>query len=130
MKEISDLTEEESDWVAGHVATLERLDIALDPGALDAYLERARASAGDSTLVVNLVGAGIGQILADRLALRWVTVVDKHGTRLGLYGDAKKTLVFPIDAVERRWKGESGSLTQYLAETVAMIERLRAPQAG
>ena len=131
MKEITDLTEEEADWVAGHVATLERVDVDLDPTALDAYLEKARASgAHDATPVVTLLGAGVGQLLVDRLGLRWVTVVDKHGTRLGLYGDAKKTLVFPLDAVARRWDGGSVSLTRYLAETIAMIERLRAPKAG
>ncbi|WP_164743583.1 DUF3806 domain-containing protein [Microbacterium sulfonylureivorans] len=131
MKEITDLTEEEADWVAGHVATLERLDVALDPVALDAYLERARASAGaqDPTPLVNLVGAGVGQILAERLGLRWVTVVDKHGTRPALYGDAKKTVVFPLDAVARRWEGGSVGLAQYVAETGAMIVRLRAPKA-
>lgn len=131
MKEISDLTEEDADWLAGHVETLERLDIALDPVVLDAYLEKARTKAtSDPTPVITLVGAGIGQILSDRLGLRWVTVTDKRGTRIGLYGDAKKTYVFPFDAVARRWDGEAGSLAQYVAETVATIQRLRAPKAS
>lgn len=134
MKEITDLTEEEADWIAGHVATLDRLDIELDPAVLDAYLERAHQGAtgtsSEATPVVNLVGAGIGQILVDRLGLRWVAVSDKHGDRLGLYGDAKKTLVFPIDAVARRWDGKPGSLTRYVAETVATIQQLRAPKAS
>ncbi|MHC2998790.1 DUF3806 domain-containing protein [Microbacterium sp. HJ5] len=128
MKEITDLSEEDADWLAGHVATLERLDIDLDPVVLDAYLERARVSEG--TLVVNLVGAGLGQILVDRLDLRWVSVTDKRGTRIGLYGDAKKTLVFPFEAVARRRAGESGSLAKYVAETVATIQKLRAAKAG
>lgn len=131
MKEISDLAEEDADWLAGHVDTLGRLDIALDPVVLDAYLDRARAkAASDPTPVVTLVGAGIGQILSDRLGLRWVTVTDERGTRIGLYGDAKKTYVFPFEAVGRRWEGGTGSLARYVAETVATIQRLRAPQAG
>ena len=134
MKEITDLTDEEADWVAGHVATLDQLEVPLDAGALDDFLDRSRrahiARPHDATPVVNLVGAGIGQILVERLGLRWVNVTDKRGTRLGLYGDAKKTVVFPLDAVARRWDGGVVGLAQYVAETVAMIQQLRAAHAS
>lgn len=154
MKEITDLTDEEADWVNGHVATLEGLDVPLDAVALDEFLVRSRKGgarlsgtgmsgaepggavrgdarrATDAGPVVNLVGAAVGQLLVERLDLRWVNVTDKRGTRLGLYGDAKKTVVFPLDAVARRWDGGSTSLAQYVAETVATIQKLRADRAS
>lgn len=138
MKEITDLTDEEADWVNGHVATLEGLDVPLDAVALDEFLVRSRkggagvsgAGVSGAGPVVNLVGAAVGQLLVERLDLRWVNVTDKRGTRLGLYGDAKKTVVFPLDAVARRWDGGSTSLAQYVAETVATIQKLRADRAS
>ena len=64
------------------------------------------------------------------LGLRWVYVTDKRGTRLALYGDSKKTLAFPLDAVARRWAGEPGSLPQYVHATSAAITQLRAGIPG
>ncbi|HWI30773.1 MAG TPA: DUF3806 domain-containing protein [Microbacterium sp.] len=130
MKEITELTEDESDWVESLVTTLGTLGVAAEPAALDAFLDQSRETwtleSSDPTPVINLVGAGIGHYLATTLALRWVRVTDKRGQRLAVYGDSKKTLAFPLAAVARRWGGEPGSLTRYVEETIATITQLRA----
>lgn len=57
-------------------------------------------------------------------------VTDKRGQRLAGYGESKKTLAFPLDAVARRWAGEPGSLMQYAYATSALITQIRAGMAG
>ena len=134
MKEITELTGDDADWVESLVKTLDTLGVSTEPTDLDEYLEHARRTwtlAGSDPLpLINLVGAGIGHHLATHLGLRWVYVTDKRGPRLALYGDSKKTLAFPLDAVARRWAGEPGSLPQYVYATSAAITQLRAGMAG
>lgn len=134
MKEITELTEDDSDWVESLVKTLNTLGVAPEPAALDDFLEHARKTwtlAGSDPLpLINLVGAGVGHHLATELGLRWVHVTDGHGQRLALYGDAKKTLAFPLDAVARRWAGEPGSLTQYVSATTAAVTQIRTGLAS
>ncbi len=134
MKEITELTEDEADWVESLVKTLGTLGVSTEPAALDDFVEHARRTwtlAGSDPLpLINLVGAGVGHHLATHLGLRWVYVTDKRGTRLALYGDSKKTLAFPLDAVARRWAGETGSLPQYVHATSAAITQIRAGMAS
>ncbi len=134
MKEITELTDDDADWVESLVGTLGTLGVALEPAALDGFLEHMRPSwtlAGSDPLpLINLVGAGLGHHLATSLALRWVHVTDKRGQRLAVYGESKKTLAFPLDAVARRWAGEPGSLMQYAYATSAAITQIRAGMAG
>jgi len=134
MKEITELTGDDADWVESLVKTLDTLGASRDPTDLDDFLEHARRSwtlaGSDPMPLINLVGAGIGHHLATHLGLRWVYVTDKRGPRLALYGDSKKTLAFPLDAVARRWAGEPGSLPQYVYATSAAITQLRAGMAG
>ena len=130
MKEITELTEDDADRVDSLVTTLGTLGVATDPPALDAFLDHARATwtlaGSDPAPLVNLVGAGLGHHLATQLVLRWVSVIDRRGERLALCDDATKTLLFPFDAVARRWAGEPGTLTAYVHATAAALTRLRA----
>lgn len=134
MKEITGLTDDDADWVESLVGTLGTLGVALEPVALDGFLEHLRPSwtlaGSDPQPLINLVGAGLGHHLATSLALRWVYVTDKRGQRLAVYGESKKTLAFPLDAVARRWAGEPGSLMQYAYATSAAITQIRAGMAG
>lgn len=134
MKEITDLTEDDSDWLESLVKTLSTLGVSTEPLALDEFLEDARRTwtlgASDPVPLINLVGAGIGDHLATRFALRWVYVTDRRGQRLALYGESSKTLAFPMDAVARRWAGEQGSLVQYVYATSAAITQIRSGLAG
>ena len=134
MKEITELTEDDADWVESLVKTLSTLGVAIEPAALDEFLDHAHTTwtlaNSDPMPLINLVGAGIGHHLATKLELRWVYVTDKRGQRLALYGDSKKTLAFPIDAVTRRWAGEPGSLSQYVHATSAAITQIRAGMAS
>ena len=134
MKEITELTEDDSDWVGSLVETLRTLGVSTEPADLDEFLEHARRTwtlaGADPIPLVNLVGAGVGHHLATRLGLRWVYVTDKRGQRLALYGDSFKTLAFPLDAVARRWAGEPGSLPQYVHSTSAAITQIRTGMAS
>ena len=129
MKDITELTEDDLDWVESLVNTLRTLGVAPEPAALDEFLEQARTTgtlaSTDPTPLINLVGAGIGHHLATTLGLRWVHVTDKRGQRLAVYGDSKKTLAFPLDAVARRWRGEPGTLPGYVYATSAAITLIR-----
>jgi len=98
MKEITELSGDDADWVESLVRTLVTLGVSTEPTELDAFLEHARRTwtlaGSDPIPLINLVGAGIGHHLATQLGLRWVYVTDKRGPRLALYGDSKKTLAF------------------------------------
>lgn len=134
MAEITELTEDDADWVESLVATLGTLGVPLEPAALDEFLEQARPTwslaGADPQPLINLVGAGVGHHLATAFGLRWVHVTGRRGARLALYGDSQKTLAFPLDAVARRWAGEPGSLTQYVYATSAAITQIRAGMAS
>ena len=134
MKQITELTGDDADWVESLVKTLDTLGVSTEPTELDDFLEHARRTwtlaGSDPVPLINLVGAGIGHHLATQLGLRWVYVTDKRGSRLALYGDSQKTLAFPLDAVTRRWAGEPGSLPQYVYATSAAITQIRAGLAG
>jgi hypothetical protein len=131
VKTITELTDEETEWIESVADTLTRLGVAPDAAGLDGFLDSARTSHMAETVpVVTLVGVGIGRLLVETLGLRWVNVTNDRGTRLAVYGDSKKTLAFPIDAAARRWAGEPGSLVRYVAETTDAIVRLRAGRAA
>lgn len=134
MREIAELTDDDSDWIDSHVTTLRTLGVSTSPTALDEFLEDARRTWGlsgsDPLPLINLIGAGLGDHLARHLGLRWVQVSDRRGLRLGLYGESKKTLAFPVDAVGRRYAGEPGSLVQYAYATSAAITQIRSGLAG
>ena len=87
MKEITELTGDDADWVESLVKTLDTLGVSTEPAELDEYLEHARRTwtlaGSDPMPLINLVGAGIGHHLATQLGLRWVYVTDKRGPRLG-----------------------------------------------
>jgi Domain of unknown function (DUF3806) len=134
MKEISELTDDDSDWVESLVTTLSTLGVSTEPVSLDEFLEDSRRTwplrSSDPRPLINLIGAGVGDHLASRLALRWVSVTDRRRQRLALYGESSKTLAFPMDAVARRWAGEQGSLVQYVYATSAAITQIRSGLAG
>ena len=117
MKEITELTEDDADWVESLVKTLRHARGRHRAGRTG-RVPRARAHDLDARRapiplpLINLVGAGIGHHLADALGLRWVYVTDKRGQRLALYGDSKKTLAFPSTPSLAGGRGEPGSLPQ------------------
>jgi len=132
MREITELTGGDADWVESLIKTLGTLGVPTEPASLDEFLEDARrtwTSASDPQPLINLIGAGLGDHLATRLSLGWVNVSDSRGERLALYGESDRTLAFPLDAVARRWAGERGSLMQYANATSAAFTRIRSAVA-
>jgi hypothetical protein len=60
-----------------------------------------------------------GELLARTTPLRWVIAEDSLGRELALHAEQNNMLVYPLNAVEKRWvRGEDGDFIPALATAV------------
>ena len=111
------LTEAERAWVAENVARARDLGRKYggDPetssapslAALDAiwsvFGAHLRSSGEDPNFLINMIGLAFGQRLVDELGLEWAVVTDEHGTEIAVHGQPNDILVFPTNAMAKRW---------------------------
>ncbi len=88
----------------------EQLALPQDATILDAcdavvmwWHAQAESERPDSNMVVNAVGIGLGDALADVFELEWRIVEDDAGSSLALWRDEPRTIVAPIDGVAKRF---------------------------
>jgi hypothetical protein len=121
-------------WVAELLGELHAEGIALDASAVSGYFDRSLAEwitampevRADANIHINRVGAAVGELLVRSAGLRWVVYSDEHGAELAVHGQPGDILLFPMNAVAKRWTGEAdGTIAQFLALAVASIERAR-----
>jgi hypothetical protein len=131
---VTALNEAELAWVAALIAEMGAEGVALDASAISEYFDRRRAEwmrsrelAGDPNVHINRVGAAVGEILVRRAGLQWVVVEDEYGTELGVHGESNDILLFPMNAVAKRWTGDStGTIADFLTQAEASISRIRS----
>ena len=75
--------------------------------------------------MINVLRAGVRQVLVDELGLDWAVVTDKHGTEIAVHGQPGDLLVFPPNLVAKRFeRGETHFLEpiyQGIAEQAAEL---------
>ena len=130
-----ELNDQEHQWLADRIAALADLSVPIQPGALSEFFEQQRAmwretAAGerlDANTLVNLIGAGVGQVLVEELGLKWVLATDEYGTELAVTGEPGQVLVFPMNAVAKRWSGESpGTIADLCHGVLDHVRSLRS----
>ncbi|HKU35045.1 MAG TPA: DUF3806 domain-containing protein [Paenarthrobacter sp.] len=67
----------------------------------------------------NAAGVAYGELLVRTTPLRWVIAEDSLGREMALHATQNNMLVFPLNAVEKRWVlGEDGDFIPLLAGAV------------
>jgi hypothetical protein len=76
---------------------------------------------------INLIGLGVGAHLIGRTGLQWAVVSDDTGTEIALYGQPGDILIYPTNAVAKRWiTHEIGFLPDFAERTAQSIARIQA----
>jgi Domain of unknown function (DUF3806) len=134
MATIEELNECERSWVESLLDALREAGVDVtDPASLGGFFDDALAAwrarperdRPDPNPLINLIGAGLGQHLADRCGLRWVIAGDEHGTELALHRADNDILLFPANAVAKRWvDGTAGFIPPFVADVATQISGL------
>lgn len=143
MDEQRALTEEESRILEGLLEQAKTLGTYDDLAACDALFtnpeerweeinatvsadKKMNARPTDEELV-GILGASIGDILARKLDMPWMIVTDQWGTEYALYEkEPTEIMLFPMDAVSKRWERKEDTLTEYVEGVLAHVEHLRS----
>lgn len=73
------------------------------------------------------MGIGLGEYLARAAGLSWTVSTDEYGTELALHGQPGDILMFPLNAVSKRWaEGTIGFIVDFAGQTLASVENIRA----
>ena len=125
MTTLTPLNEAEATWIAGLIQSLNDRGI-YDLDALseffatqkEAWLALPADERPDPNPLINSVGATVGDHLVAELGMEWVVASDEHGVEAAVVGQPGDVLVYPMNAVAKRWTGESGAT---IAELVAWL---------
>ena len=76
---------------------------------------------------INLIGLGLGAHLVDRTGIQWAVASDGTGTEIALHGQPGDILIYPTNAVAKRWVAHKiGSLPDFADATSQAITRIQA----
>ena len=125
----------ELSWIADHLGRLAAAGVDVtDAAALGAHYDELLtgwiASPRDPNPDINLIGLGLGEHLRRRTILDWAVVTDAHGTEMALHGRPGEIVIYPANAVAKRWAAhETGFLPAFVEETVAAVSRIASGAA-
>ncbi|WGM20701.1 DUF3806 domain-containing protein [Paenarthrobacter sp. OM7] len=122
----SELTAEHREFIAACVQIAEGSGVDLqNPESVAQFYETALAtwqsSDGqmDAEPYANAAGVAFGELLVRASPLRWVVAEDSKGRELAVHSERNNFLVYPLDAVEKRWaRGEGGEFIKALTHKV------------
>jgi hypothetical protein len=128
-------------WIAGHLELLHTSGIDVAAAAelgdlydelLTAWLSTSPESRPDPNPDVNLLGIGLGEHLCRRTGvLNWAVVMEEHRAEIALHAQPGDILIYPTNAVAKRWTAhEVGFLPSFaedMADAVARIASGTAP---
>ncbi|MDO5094670.1 MAG: DUF3806 domain-containing protein, partial [Propionibacteriaceae bacterium] len=108
------LNEAEAAWLAGLSKSLSDRGIQ-DLAALSAFFATQKEAwlalpadeRPDPNPLINSVGAAVGDHLVAELGMEWMVASDEHGVEAAVVGQPGDVLVYPMNAVAKRWTGES-----------------------
>ena len=117
------------------LAELHADGVEIERDALSQYFDRLRhgwfatrrRKRPDPNPIINRTGAGLGELLIKALGLRWVVVTDEYGTEMAVHGDAGNIVLFPMNAVGKRWVDDDrASLAAFIDEASRSVRDVRA----
>jgi hypothetical protein len=131
---IEELSADERAWIDAHLVGMREANVDVnDPASLGALFDEALAAwyaqpeqdRPDPNPLINSLGVGLGQCIVARTDLRWVIATDENGTDLALHRIANDVLVFPANAVAKRWSARvSGFIPAFVDELTSALDEL------
>lgn len=120
---------DEITWMSGHLQVAAGLNVDLDDAEQIAsfydlmfqnWAGSPQGSRVDPNDLINILGTVFGEHLVRRTTARWVVATDSSGTELAVHHAATDLLVYPANAVAKRWvANESGAFIRAMADEVA-----------
>jgi len=133
---VGPVNDAEQQWIDDQLRRLRAsgVDVA-DSAQLGAHYDRlltrwfslADGGRPDPNPDINLIGIGLGEHLRRRAGLQWVVSSDAHGTEIALHGQPGGILIYPTNAVAKRWVAHQvGFLPDFADEVVRSVVELRS----
>jgi hypothetical protein len=129
----------EQGWIEDQLQRLRISGVDLDdPAQLGEYYDRllthwlSTSDNGrpDPNPDINLIGIGLGEHLRHRTGLQWAVVTDADGAAIALHGQPGDILIYPTNAVAKRWVAhQAGFLPGFADEVVRSVEEIRSGSA-
>jgi hypothetical protein len=132
---VGPVNDAEQRWIDDQLKRLRTSGVDLaDPVQLGAYYDRllghwleAGAGRPDPNPDINLIGIALGEHLRHRTGLQWAVVTDAEGAEIALYGQPGDILIYPTNAVAKRWVAhQAGFLPGFADEVVRSVEEIRS----
>ncbi len=125
----SELSDDHKTFLANHIKLANQAEVNLeDPASVAEFYQLVYATWQTSPEgahaelqepYCNAAGVAYGELLIRTTPLRWVIAEDSLGRELALHAEQNNVLVYPLNAVEKRWAlGEDGDFIPVLAGTV------------
>lgn len=123
-------------WIADLIQWFRELGVADDLDGLSEFFAKQKQAwlalpdndRPDPNPLINSIGAIIGNLLVSRLDMQWVVASDEYGTEVAVVGQPGDILIYPMNAVAKRWTGESeatiADLVDWLAAKVIEVRQL------
>lgn len=137
MATIEELNEGELTWVDANLTGLRKAGVDVeDPESLGRFFDGAltdwqalpEQDRPDPNPVINMLGVGLGQCVIGRSDLRWVIATDEHSTELALHRARNDILIYPANAVAKRWvDGEVGFMPGFVVGITSTLEDFSRP---
>jgi hypothetical protein len=131
-RQVSDLNPDERDWLEHHrellaaIVEQEQLDLPEEATILDAcdavvrwWHAQPESERPDANMVVNAVGIGLGDAIADVFEMQWRIIEDESGTSLALWREQPDIVAAPIDSVAKRFADSPDGFVSEFYESLA-----------
>ena len=103
---------------------------ALYDALLGAWLGTPENERPDPNEFINVVGTAFGEHLVRTTPMRWRVATDGYGTELAVHDESSAALVYPANAVGKRWaERQAGDFIPGISANVTAALRDR-PAAG
>ncbi|WP_426225618.1 DUF3806 domain-containing protein [Pseudarthrobacter sp. DSP2-3-2b1] len=122
--------EAEVRWMEGHLQFIAAQQVDLNDSSqigefyervLNSWLSDPEESRTDPSDFINLLGTAFGECLVRQTSLRWVVASDELATELAVHDDRSDLLVYPANAVAKRWtERQSGDFIPGMTQDIVM----------
>ena len=121
--------EAEANWMLGHLQFAAAHNVNLDDPAqiaslydllVQSWFGSAPEERSDPNTSINIIATVFGEHLVRRTTMEWVVATDSFGTELAVLDTATDLLVYPANAVAKRWTAnEPGTFIGAMANDIA-----------
>lgn len=120
------------EWLGKLQDALRVSGLADDLDAMDEQFEAYRATwyataedaREDPNPLVSLIGAGLGQYIADRTGLEWMRLTDEYGTDLAIVGPPGRIVITPFNAVGKHWVQHDEPVARFAESVLQHIAKV------